>query len=83
MRVIVEECVLISSCLRQVPPPCQPRPLGSGCSNDGDYDGSDDDVVGDDDDDDDENDDDDYEEEWAEMALGAGAGTGCSGRTLS
>ena len=58
----------ISSCLRQVPPPCQPSPLGGGCSNDSDNDDVDDNVAGDDDDDDD--DDDDHEEEEAELALG-------------
>ena len=57
---------LLSSCLRQVPPPCQPSALGGGCSTDGDYDDTDDNVVGDDDDDDD---DDDHEEE-AELAVG-------------
>ena len=62
---------MLSSCLRQVPPPCLPSPLGGGCSNDSDYDGADDNVAGDDDDDDaDDDDDDDHEEEEAELALG-------------
>ena len=61
---------VLSSCLRQVPPPCQPNPLGGGCSNDCDYDDADDNVAGDDDDDDDDgDDDDDHEEEEAELAL--------------
>ena len=60
-------CKYLSSCLRQVPPPCQPSPLGVGFSNDSNYDDADDNVAGDDDDDDD--DDDDHEEE-AELALG-------------
>eukprot|EP00959_Pyramimonas_sp_CCMP1952_P364176 7626069-Pyramimonas_sp.AAC.1 len=30
--------VFSPSCLRQVPPPCQPSPLGGGCSNDSGYD---------------------------------------------
>ena len=34
---------LISSCLRQVPPPCQPSTLGGGCSKSCDDDGGDDD----------------------------------------
>ena len=38
-----------SICLRQVPPPCQPSPLGGGCSNDSDYDDVDDNVARDDD----------------------------------
>ena len=71
----------LSSCLRQVPPPCQPSPLGGGCSNDYDCDDSDNDVVGDEGDDDDDEDHEDEEE--AEMALGAGAVTSCSGLTLS
>ena len=50
---------LISSCLRQVPPPCQPSALGGIFSND---DGDDDDGDGDDDDDCDGDDDDDDEE---------------------
>ena len=60
----------MSSCLRQVPPPCQPSSLGGGCSNDSDYDDADDNVAGDDDDDDEDEDDDDHEEEEAELALG-------------
>ena len=60
--------IYISSYLRQVPPPCQPSPLGGGCPNDCDYDGADDNIAGDDDDDDDG--DDDHEEEEAELALG-------------
>ena len=48
---------LISNCLRQVPPPCQPSPLGGGCSNDSDYDDADDNIAGDDDGDDDDDDD--------------------------
>ena len=63
--------IYISSCLRQVPPPCQPSPLGGGCSNDSDYDDVDDNVARDNDDDDDDDDDDDHEEgEEAELALG-------------
>ena len=49
----------LSICLRQVPPPSQPSPLGGGCPNDSDYDDADDNVAGDDDDDDDGDDDDD------------------------
>ena len=63
--------VQLSSCLRQVPPPCQPSPLGGGCSNDRDYDDADDNVAGDDDDDDDDGDDDDHEEDEANP-LGGG-----------
>ena len=62
---------LLSTCMRQVPPPCQPSPLGGGYSNDGGYDDVDDNVVRDDDDDDDDNDNDNHEEEeGAELALG-------------
>ena len=43
----------LSSCLRQVPPPCQPSTLGGDCSNHGD---------GDDDDDDQEEEEEDEEE---------------------
>ena len=55
---------LISSCLRQVPPPCQPSTLGDDCSNDG----GDDDIGGDDNYDGDD-DDDDVEEEGFHMWL--------------
>ena len=65
--MVVSYCFL-SSCLRQVPPPCQPSPLGGGCSNDSDYDDVNGNVAGDDGDDDD--DDDVHEEEEAELALG-------------
>ena len=62
---------ILSSGLRQDPPPRQPSPLGGGCSNDSDCDDADDNVAGDDDDDDDDgDDDDDHEEEEAELALG-------------
>ena len=57
----------ISSCLRQVPPACQPCTLGGDCSND---DGDDDGGGGDDDDDydgDDDDDDEDEEEEGCRM----------------
>ncbi len=56
----------ISSCLRRVPPPCQP------CALDGDssiHDGDDDDGAGDDDDDCDGDDDDDDGEEEEEEAC--------------
>ena len=66
--MVFRSCLHISSCLRQVPPPCQPSPLGGGCSNDRDYDDADDNVAGDDDDDD--GDDDDHGEEEAELAFG-------------
>ena len=56
----------VSSCLRQVPPPCQPSVLGGDSWNDdgGDGDGDDDDDCdGDDDDDDEEGDEEEEEEE--------------------
>ena len=53
----------ISSCLRQVPPPCQPSALGGNSSND---DGDDDDGDGDDDDCDGDDGDDDEEGEGQE-----------------
>ena len=66
-----------SSCLRQVPPPCQRSSLGGGCSNDGDDDANDvADSHGDDDDDADH--DDEEEEEEVELALGASCGSGSS-----
>ena len=71
----------LASCLRQVPPPCLPRPLGGGCSNDGDDDAKD--VVADGHGDGDDDDDHHEEAEEAEPALAASAGTGCSGPTLS
>ena len=53
VRRLLRFCIGLSSCLRQVPPPCELSALGDDCSNDDD----------DDDDEDDDNDDDDIDDE--------------------